>query len=212
MFRNPEARRPLQSITLDEARVFNIPILDDSELRQAFETIDGLKSISSAGRPEFRELLRVPFNLWLTAQVLSSAEGTSALSEVASEVQLLGLYWRRRVLAGDYSIETRHLLTRMTRRMVEAYSLAVKREEVFELAAAPFWVGLLSSGVVTETGATQQRIGFSHNILFDYAVSVLVIDDTAQAIHEFIAPDFSRPLFLRPSIAYYYTRLWYDDR
>ena len=55
-----------------------------------------------------------------------------------------------------------------------------------------------------------QRIAFSHNILFDYAISVLLIEDEPRQLERFVRDDPSRPLFLRPSLTYFFTRLWYD--
>ena len=52
-------------------------------------------------------------------------------------------------------------------------------------------------------------MSFSHNILFDYAVSVLLMEDDPPTVCAFLADDPSRPLFLRPSVDYYFTRLWY---
>ena len=51
-----------------------------------------------------------------------------------------------------------------------------------------------------------------HNILFDYAISMLLIEDDPKHLERFIMEDPSRPLFLRPSLTYFFTRLWhYDD-
>ena len=44
---------------------------------------------------------------------------------------------------------------------------------------------------------------------FDYAISVLLIEDDSQQLEDFILEDESRPLFLRPSLTYFFTRLWY---
>jgi hypothetical protein len=211
LFRKPSIR-PFKDITLGEARVFEIPKLDDSELTQATEQINGLNAVLAIATRELRDLLCIPFNLWLTRQIMMATEGATLFSAVASEVELLGLYWKRRVLASDRSMEIRHILTQVVRQMVEAYALSVRREEVFEISAAPIWTELFSAGVLEEAGTSQQRIVFSHNILFDYAVSVLLMEDEPGAMNAFIATEFSRPFFLRPSIAYYYTRLWYDDR
>ena len=75
-----------------------------------------------------------------------------------------------------------------------------------------FWQKYLQQGFSTE-----HWIAFSHNILFDYAISVLLIEgetkleEKTEHLKRFISEDPSRPLFLRPSLIYFFTRLWYDD-
>ena len=71
------------------------------------------------------------------------------------------------------------------------------------------WDKLQSDEILSKVSSTGQRIAFSHNILFDYAISVLHIDDDPQRLESFITEDPSRPLFLRPSLTYFFTRLWY---
>ena len=73
------------------------------------------------------------------------------------------------------------------------------------------WDKLQSDEILTKVSSTGQRIAFSHNILFDYAISVLLIDDEPQHLESFVLEEPSRPLFLRPSLTYFFTRLWYYD-
>ena len=101
--------------------------------------------------------------------------------------------------------------------MVEGRSLSVRREDVYERASLhepakqTAWNNLLSDEILTIVSSTGQRIAFSHNILFDYAISVLLIEDDPQQLENFVLEDLSRPLFLRPSLAYFFTRLWYVE-
>jgi hypothetical protein len=212
LFRDPASTPPYKGIGIGDTRSFQIPKLTDAEVLDAVNQIPGLTDILPNTTVAFRELLRVPFNLWLVLQILTSDGAASGLSAVASEVQLLGLYWARRVRGTDHADETTQLLSTLVARMVTTHSLSVRRDELYDIAFASFWNELLSSGVIEEVGTAQQRFAFSHNILFDYAVSILMMDDDPGSMHDFIAADFGRPLFLRPSVDYYYTRLWYDDR
>ena len=63
-----------------------------------------------------------------------------------------------------------------------------------------------------EAASSAQRVRFRHNILFDYAVSVLVLDDQPDSLLRFLAEDRSRQLFLRPSLVYFFARLWHEER
>ena len=63
-----------------------------------------------------------------------------------------------------------------------------------------------------ESGPSNNRLSFSHNIYFDYAVSVLTIGPELDDVLSFISQDASRPFFLRPSFVYYFANLWYTQR
>lgn len=212
LFRDLTTPPPYKGIGIVGARVLHIPTLTDEEVEQGVSQIQGLDEVLLGSAPEFRELLRIPYNLWLTGQILGSHGAGKQLGAVASEVQLLGLYWERRVLSGDRVDQARTVLAQVVQEMIATRSLTVHRDKFAELSAGPAWSDLLSAAVLLESGTAKQRIAFSHNILFDYAVSVLALDDEPAAIASFIAEDVSRPFFLRPSFTYYYTRLWYKAR
>lgn len=196
-------------------RHFTIPPLNEDEIQQAFDQIPRLKSIYESGSQDFKSLLANPFNLWLLEKILTTSQDVPDFSQIHSEVQLLGLFWQRRI-EGVNNADNRHfLLTQVTRRMVEERSLAVRRDNVYrdlqlsETARQMAWNNLLSDEILAKV-SSEQRIAFSHNILFDYAVSILLIEDDPKKLEEFVDEDPSRPLFLRPSLTYFFTRLWYD--
>src|SRR5438874_1256478 len=60
-------------------------------------------------------------------------------------------------------------------------------------------------------GRQKGSVSSSHNILFDYAVSILLLDEEPSGAFAFLMEDQSRQLFLRPSVDYYFTRLWHSD-
>lgn len=212
LFRLPSSLPPAKGININDTRRYHIPKLTPDEVLSGVAQIDGLRPLYDEGTSEFRTLLDTPFNLWLVQQILGTGGDNRQLSALASEVQLLSLYWQRRVDAGDRAIEARHILSRMVGQMVDAHSLSVRSGEVYDLSAASVWDDLLSAGVVARVGTTQLRFAFAHNTLFDFAVSVLLMDDEPKAMHDFLAEDVGRPVFLRPSITFYYTRLWHSNR
>ena len=195
-------------------RHFNIPSLDTDEIRQAFDQIQPLEDIYNRGSKEFKRLLAIPFNLWLLEKILKSSQMPTDFRQIYSEVQLLDMFWKHRIEGESDGEHRRFLLTKVARRMVEDLSLSVRREDVYEhleldkSVRLTAWDNLSSDGTL-EVQSTGQRIAFSHNILFDYAISVLLIEDDSQQLEDFILEDESRPLFLRPSLTYFFTRLWY---
>ena len=91
-------------------------------------------------------------------------------------------------------------------------SLSIRIDEIDDVDLdEPVFDKLQSDEILAKVSSSRQRIAFCHNILFDYAISVLLIDDEPQQLEEFVLEDASRPLFLRPSLTYFFTRLWYYD-
>ena len=194
-------------------RHFTIPPFNTDEIPEAFDQIGCPKSIYDDGSPDFKNILANPFNLWLLEKILKSSDGIPDFSQIHSEVQLLGLFWERRI----ENENSERVLRRISHRMVKERSLTVKVDDIYDdvnldnPVRKNAWDKLQSDEILAKVSSTGQRIAFSHNILFDYAISVLLIDDEPQRLENFITEDPSRPLFLRASLTYFFTRLWYYD-
>ena len=197
-------------------RHFKIPPLNAEEIRQAFDQIPHLESVYNEGSEDFRQLLANPFNLWLLEKILKTPREVPDFSQIHSEVQLLDLFWARRVEGKSDVEHRRFLLKQVASRMVEKHSLTVRRYDIYkdlsleDPVRQTAWDNLLSDEILAKVSSAKQRIAFSHNILFDYAISVLLIEDEPRQIERFVCEDPSRPLFLRPSLTYFLTRLWYN--
>ena len=197
-------------------RHFEIPPLSADEITQVFDQIPYLESVYNDGSLEFRQLLANPFNLWLLEKILKTSQDIPDFSQIRSEVQLLGLFWQRRIEATSNEVYRLSVLTQIVRQMVNERSLTLRLDNIDDdlgldkPAREIAWNNLQSDEILVRVSSTGQRIGFSHNILFDYAISVLLIDDEPQQLERFICDDPSRPLFLRPSLTYFLTRLWYN--
>ena len=190
-----------------QCRHFSIPVLSDEEVESAIATVDGLKSIYDSAGTDFRTLMQIPFNIWLTESLLQQKERPFDLSAVSSESQLLALFWEHRVIQLPQANDLSAILTRVTEKMVQKRILSVRIRDVYPIGASQAWDTLLSSELIEQT-PERQRVSFSHNILFDYAVSALLIEREPTEACKFLAEDPSRPLFLRPSIDYFFTGLW----
>jgi hypothetical protein len=193
-------------------RHFLIPALDDQDLNQLRTASPELSKVLDAATGDFKILLRTPFNLWLLEKLLPALGDLEQLVPIRSEVQLLRLFWQRRVADGSRGIDREVILRRILKEMVAARSLSVIRTEVYDAALNNSWQDLLSREVLVETSSSAQRVRFRHNILFDYAVSILLLDDQPDSLLRFLAEDRSRQLFLRPSLVYFFARLWHGDR
>lgn len=192
-------------------RQFLIPTLQPAEVEQAFAQVSGLRSLHDAGTPDFRLLLTVPFNLWLVERVLGAGAKANEFSQVTSEVQLLEMYWQYRVRRAANSEDREFVLKTATHAMVSDHTLTVRRDRVYQPEIREAWAGLLSDEILTEVTEREAGVAFTHNILFDFAVSAHLLESEPNKLAEFVAEEPARPLFLRPSLVYHFTRLWHFD-
>ena len=215
MFGNPDTTEHQSEDIL--CRHFTIPPFNEDEILQAFYQIGCPKSVYTEGSQDFKNILSTPFNLWLLEKILKTAPDMTDFSKIHSEVQLLGLFWERRIKSTSNGDNKLFVLEQIADQMAKERSLSVRHNTVYETlnldksGQRMAWDELQSDEILTKVSSTGQRIAFSHNILFDYAISVLLIDDEPQELEKFIREDLSRPLFLRPSLTYFFTRLWYYD-
>ena len=211
LFGNPGANRYHSENIL--CRHFTIPSFNKDEILQAFDQIGCPKSIYNDGSQDFKNILSNPFNLWLLEKIIQTSKNVPDFSQIRSEVQLLDLFWQRRI----ENENSEHLLRQIAGKMVHERSLSVRVNDVYDdvdldkPVRKNAWDKLQSDEILSKLSSSGQRIAFSHNILFDYAISVLLIDDKPKHLEDFILEDPSRPLFLRPSLTYFFTRLWYYD-
>lgn len=192
-------------------RHFYIPNLRDDERAEAIASIPKLDDVYAAASPEFKELLRTPFNLWLMENILSVWADGQRLGQITSEVGLLQAFWNSRVTRGVNS-DAREAVARLAAQaMVHQSSLSVPLGDIYAADTEVPRQELFSAEVLCKVGRNGQRVAFRHNMLFDYAVSRLLIADTPEALASFLKEDKSRPLFLRPSLYYHFASLWQSD-
>lgn len=192
-------------------RHFAIPELTEKELQEAIDSNPRMRAATNGASREFRQLLRIPFNLVLLEKLIVRDPDILRSTPIRTETELLDLFWKRRILEGYSGGKKQFLLTKLTRAMVEQYVLSVRREEISGTEEDNVLRDLLDLEVLVDASLTGQRVAYAHNILFDYAVSVLLIEDEPPRLVEFISEEPARTLFLRPSLYYHFARLWLKD-
>ncbi len=194
-------------------RHFSIAPFSQDEILHALNQIGYPETIYLEGSDEFKSILSNPFNIWVLENILkfSSHEDIRTLSKIRSEVQLLDRFWEQRI----ENENSERVLRRISSKMVENRSLIVKIDDIYDNVDLDnperriAWDKLQSDEILSKTSSTRQQLAFSHNILFDYAISVLHIEDDPKELEAFLEIDQARALFLRPSLTYFFTRLWY---
>lgn len=197
-------------------RRFKVPILSEEEMNAFLSNQEKLRTIYEDGTAKLKDILKIPFFLTLLKFILAKTDtGTETIKVLKSEIELLDMYWVKVVYKVTPSIQTELFLKDLTLKMVESRVISVdKLDYLGDLSAEKVLIAeqLLGENVLTEQGSYSPRIAYAHNILFDFAVSKLVLKDTATELLEFIAADRARPFFLRPSFIYLFAHLWYVNQ
>lgn len=198
---------------------FNVPPLTDDELAQVALQSFQLGGLIDAVPTPFRELLRIPFNLNLAARLLGAGTSVRDLSPITTQLELLDRYWSSRVIRADRLGDAREaVLRRATEGMVAGRALRISRAEVAEASDSLFLGDLLSGQVLVEWQASLQArptrsiLAYSHNILFDYAASRLLLGDAGEEMTRRLSDDRDLSLVIRPSILFSFCRSWASDR
>lgn len=197
-------------------RKITIPPLTDEEVRDAVQTNPSLLNFFTEGTAALRDILKVPFFLNIADKIIpeSTEQELLDLKTMESESQLLKTYWHRKIVNTDDHLIKEQILLNFTNLLITTRSLSLPvnaflREFTPEQSAA--FEYLQSENILDETTAGDRRISYSHNILFDYAVSTLCLSRDIDTLLQFINEEPSRPFFLRPSFVYFFSQLWFDD-
>lgn len=175
-----------------------------------------LHRLATAPASPIAALLRVPFNLWLAAELLYGAgmpEG--ALSPLRSQLGLLDQFWRLRVVETGLDGNARERAAlQAARAMLELRRLTVGRQALLERGIEGRALErVLSAGVMTEWRAgpaasvSRDVLAFAHHVLFDYAASRLFRDDD-RALATMLSADRGLAILIRPSIVFHASHLW----
>lgn len=198
-------------------RHFVINSLDQRELDQVRQQAPIARRILDYPSPKLQELLQNPFNLRLACELIRDQVDPDKLSAIHTQIELLDLYWQE--LIEDR--EPRHirplLLTESVNAMVKARTMSSPKTLLLGVnEQAPIALSkLFSDGVLLEhegpiPGAAQ-TVAFSHNILFDYAVARVWLQDLPSEVIGRLAQSDNQDLLLglRPSLVFAFQRLWH---
>ena len=194
-----------------------VPELTDDEVKLAVEPQDKLKAFYAESTTAFKEIVRIPFFLVLANDIVNRSDAAiiNELKALRSETQLLNIYWNLTITGSANHLTKEQALISLLDRLINAKALSCSKADYLrtlqgDLAGSVEY--LLQENVLHILSVGSERISFSHNILFDYAVSRLYLQSEPGKLLEFIKQDPTRPFFLRPSFVYFFTQLWYDDK
>ena len=178
------------------------------ELEALLERAPRLASALASGGQRLQDLAVVPFNTQLLAELITDGVEPGALQSLGTQVDLLELYWEKRVQ--DHGPAADSCLRLLLREMIEKRSLQVSSATADPCDQTAF-TRLLKTGVLVQSGGNRYT-AFRHNILFDYAASRLYLDAAqAEDLRKLFERGQGLGLLLAPALGYALQDLWRRD-
>lgn len=190
-----------------DCRTLLIPSLNNSELHSVFKNNSQIALIYERGSERLRTILKVPFYLWILENILEK-KSADDLGKISTVVDLLDEFWDNKVSPLEDPVEA------ITEEMINQDSLKIHKTSVKDDAPYSILQNLVSDGILSWTDKRERKFRFSHDILFDYAVTLIFLDsgnyDSEESIIDFIKINNTKAFFYRPSFLYYFAHLWKD--
>lgn len=196
----PGLGRPFRSLV--------VAPLSDEEISQVRRERPAFGEVWKLANGDTRQLLRVPFNLTIALSLLRDGFPSDSLSGIGSQVALLAEFWKRRVENVSDGLEKRKLLRLLAERMIQTQTLSVAEVDIDAIALASTMRSTLSAELLQKS--VTGRLAFTHNILFDYAVARLLLDEVR--LKPFLRQDSNRSLYYRPSLNFFFGHVWLAKR
>jgi hypothetical protein len=197
-------------------RHVKVPRFSPEELVEIRAQSPELDAVFTRATPPLLELLDIPFNLRLVSDMLSESEERADFGGIDTQVGLLEKYWLSRVIRSGAQGNVREaVLTEIVTALVGERKLTVAKAHILSTTKEPQFSSLCSDNVIVEQVANlhgRNIIGFSHHLLFDYAVSRLVLGSDFERFLQTISRERDLSLFLRPSIDLFFKEAWLQHR
>lgn len=199
---------------LSKVPKFTIEPLDPKQVEVALSKVTGTDILYQNAGAELKEILRIPYFLGIFEEVLSVATVTelAGLKAVRSEEQLLSIYWERKVLPHTIDLDRETTLRSVTNSLFNKEKLTLSKAEISGNIHSSALQGLLSDGILVNSGLMDRQVSFVHNILYDFAITVLVLSDDLNSFIAQIRENPKAPFIFRPSYWFLLSKLWDDDQ
>ncbi|WP_143100742.1 NACHT domain-containing protein [Spirosoma endophyticum] len=198
-------------------RKFKIGELNESEIQEASTENPNLFNFYLESTLELKEILHVPFFLKILETILSDyvSDNLEEIKHYKSETQLLDFFWQKKIDETNEALSKQQFLLWFTKQLITNKILSLSKLELIQIAnknQLDIFDYLRSENILDEISLRNSRVAYTHNIFFDYAVNRLCLDHDYVSLLSFIAEDYSRAFFLRPSFVYFFTSVWYEDQ
>jgi len=205
LFSGAPADNDFKDNAFPAVRHINVPAWSEAEFKDLLTKSKPLATAIAQGGAKLRDLAAVPFNTRLLADLVSTGVPATAFGGVGSQVELLAIYWGRRVVPLGNAADV--CLRATVELMVTNHTLQAERLQV--ATAAPSALDALFKANVLVPVIGDRYVGFRHHILFDYAASRLFINPLdIGSIRTRLVAQPGLALMLAPALAYALHDLW----
>jgi hypothetical protein len=196
----------------------SVPRLSAEEWLQIRSQSPELGRLFDVADAKLKELLHVPFNVKLMADLLGRGIAIERLTPIRTQIELLDLYWKERVAQPLNEKDAREILiSRAVNEMVGSRSLRVSRRQVATATTdSPVLKDILSANILSEwqphSGGTinESVLTFAHHVLFDYAVARLLLRNVTQPV-KLLEHDPELIIAIRPSLVMHFEHVRSQD-
>ncbi|MER8671095.1 hypothetical protein NKH45_28670 [Mesorhizobium sp. M1156] len=176
----------------------------DTEFDDLLSQLPALRVALNTGGQKLADLARVPFNTRLLADLLTAGATPEDFKNLGSQVQLLDLYWNKRVRPIGAAAEQclRNTVTSMIERgRMEATRMSAGTGTGVALD------DLQRAGVLIAVNGDRD-VAFRHHILFDYVASRVLIDLGDIPATQQLLKGSGVGLLLAPALSFALQHLW----
>jgi hypothetical protein len=216
-FRGSPIDSSRQDPALARVRHLLVTDLTDDELAPLRSASPLMAALLTSGSPALARLLHNPFNLKIAADLISDNAAIS-LGTIRSRHDLLSAYWDRRVTGTSDRYARHRALTTLTQQMLtDRRPRVADPTAILDAGLLPALPGLIDDDVLREDPrdpwSAAASVGYSHPVLFDYAVAQLVLGRVGQPMHllEKLANDPDLAVIARPSLDFHLAAIWHGD-
>lgn len=188
-------------------RNFEIPALNEEELEAVLSKNEILSKTFKQSSDRLKRILKTPYFLKLLEQITNENEiEANELSEIETDADLLKVFWTKKI---EDLTEKGLFIQKLTKLLVIKESLHIERDEILTDSNIKTFDSLVSLQILQQSNSAE--ISFTHNILFDYAISkyILTTDITKQI--DLLNNNHKLPFIFRQSFIYFYSQLWKED-
>ena len=208
LFNGAPADESFNDSAFPSVRHINVPVWMETEFENLLSQAKSLETAISKGGKKLRDLAAVPFNTRLLADLLATGVSASAFGGVQTQVELLRMYWDRRVTPLGNAADV--VLRAALEQMVTTHTLQAERVQVATLAPSAL-DGLFEANVLVPM-IGGRYVAFRHHILFDYAASRLFIDPlNIGSTQARLLKQPGLALMLAPALAYALHDIWLNS-
>ncbi|MDX0911871.1 hypothetical protein GOE02_21345 [Sinorhizobium medicae] len=208
LFKGPPPLAGLQEPGFPNVRHVRVPAWSDAEFAQLLGRIPALSAALDNAPAALRDLAVVPFNTRLLCELIKDGLVSADFSHVASQAQLLELYWEHRVEA--VGAPALACILRTVDAMVGGQALRAP----FAVAAGsdPATLDALEHQGVLISGDQRRWVQFRHHLLFDFAAARVLLDPDGLIAGTLRFPKSeARGLMLAPALSLLLREIWDRD-